>query len=60
MWVHAHLSGDEGDALAANRLSFELSYRGTIPVVTVITNTAAYQLPVEWRSVSNLKNLIIS
>ena len=58
MWLQAHLSGD-GDTLAADRLSSELSSRGTLPVVMATTNTATYQIPVEWRSVSILYNVII-
>ena len=57
VWLQAHLSGDE-DTLAANQLSSELSYRGTLPVVVVVTNTATYQVPVEWRAVSSLYNIV--
>ena len=57
VWLQAHLSGDEEDTLAANQLSSELSYRGTLPVVMVVTNTATYQVPVEWRAVSSLYNM---
>lgn len=58
VWLQAHLSGDEEDTLAANQLSSELSYRGTLPVVMVVTNTATYQVPVEWRAVSSLYNIM--
>ena len=52
MWVQALLNKDDGDTLSTNQQSSELFSLGTQPVIMVSTNTATYQIPVEWKPVS--------